>query len=57
MIILIVRWTAVDFIKENEETKLIQNFKPLLNIAKNPLALTLLSELRRECVEIANDKS
>ncbi len=54
---LIVRWKAVDFIKENEETKLIQNFKPLLNIAKNPLALTLLSDLRRECVEIANDKS
>ena len=52
---LIVRWKTVDSIKENEETKLIQNFKPLLNIAKNPLALSLLSDLRRECVEIANE--
>ena len=51
---LFAHWTTVDFVDNNEETKLIGSYKPLLNIAKNPLALNELRALRRECVDIAN---
>lgn len=38
------------------ETRLITKYTPLINLAKNPLALQQLSDLRKECVQIANDK-
>ena len=51
---LIVNWVEFngDF-KFFEET-LIQKYLPLLNLAKNPMALKELSDLRRDCVTIAN---
>ncbi len=50
-----VNW--VDFIGDFEslETGLITKYRPLINIAKNPSALQLLSDLRNECVQIANE--
>jgi len=36
------------------ETDLIHRYMPLFNLANNPSALIELSELRRECVRIAN---
>ncbi len=38
----------------NFESRLIVKYKPLINIAKNPNALEAISELRSECVRIAN---
>lgn len=37
------------------ETGLIKKYRPLINLAKNPSALQLLFELRKECVQIANE--
>lgn len=37
------------------ETGLITKYRPLINLAKNPSALQLLSDLRKECVQIANE--
>jgi hypothetical protein len=33
---------------------LIAEYRPLINIDKNPLKLQILSDLRAECVRIAN---
>ena len=51
---LIVNW--VEFIEDFEisETELINKYQPLFNIAKNQFSLQLLSDLRKECVKIAN---
>ena len=49
-----VNWIEVNSDFEKFETELIKTRKPLLNLAKNPVALKLLSDLRKECVEIAN---
>ena len=41
---------------EEIETALITQYKPLINLAKNPYAMDELSKLRKECVEVANGK-
>lgn len=51
---LIVNWVNFNEDFESFETELIKKYNPLINIAKNPSALQLLSELRKECVQIAN---
>lgn len=51
---LMVNWVEFDDNFDNLETELIRKHLPLLNIAKNPAALQQLSELRAECVRIAN---
>lgn len=53
---LIVNW--VDFVGDFEtvETELINKHRPLINLAKNPLALKELSDLRKICVQIANEQ-
>ena len=51
---LVVNWVELNNNFETIETELIEKNKPLMNISKNPVALELLSNLRKECVEIAN---
>jgi hypothetical protein len=51
---LIVNWVKYSGNFESIETALIEKYQPLLNIAKNPSRLQLLSELRADCVRIAN---
>jgi hypothetical protein len=51
---LLINWISLSGEFEQLETRLILKYKPLLNIAKNPMALQKLSELRAECVRIAN---
>jgi len=52
---LIVNWVEYSGNFETLETELINKYRPLINLAKNPSALPLLSELRYECVRIANE--
>lgn len=52
---LTVNWIEFDGDFEKIETDLILKYRPLLNIAKNPLALITLKELRAKCVQIANN--
>ncbi len=54
---LLVNWIEQASGLEEGETALILEYKPLLNIAKNPYALIYISLLRKECVEIANRKN
>tara|TARA_Y100001958_G_C21114597_1_gene460537 strand:+ start:29 stop:853 length:825 start_codon:yes stop_codon:yes gene_type:complete len=54
---LMVHWTTVDFVDNNEETSLIHQHKPLLNIAKNPLSLNAIESLRKECLDIARARN
>jgi hypothetical protein len=49
-----VNWVECDGDFEEIETQLIIKHRPLINLAKNPDALQLLSDLRKECVQIAN---
>jgi hypothetical protein len=51
---LLVNWVEYSGDFDVIETNLIQKHEPLLNLAKNPGALRELSELRSECVRIAN---
>ncbi|MBV6454398.1 MAG: hypothetical protein BWX95_01715 [Bacteroidetes bacterium ADurb.Bin141] len=51
-----VNWVEFCGDLETIETELITKHKPLINLAKNPLALQLLSDLRKECVRIANEQ-
>lgn len=51
---LAVNWVEINSNLENIETFLINKYEPLLNLAKNPVALEILSELRKECLNIAN---
>jgi len=51
---LIVNWVVFKEDFNNIETSIIQRNLPLINIAKNPLALSDLKALRAECVRIAN---
>ena len=51
---LMVNWIAYNGNFEEVETALINNHLPLLNLAKNPGALQALSNLRAECVRVAN---
>ena len=53
---LLVNWVELSKGLNSVETEIIRKHKPLLNIAKNPAALPLLTRLRKECVEIANIK-
>lgn len=50
----VVNWVKFSSGLDEFETDLIRKYLPLLNIAKNPSALIELSELRRDCVRIAN---
>ena len=51
---LTVNW--VEYVENFDalETDLIVKYLPLFNLAKNPMALQILSDLRKECVEIAS---
>ncbi|MCG9880040.1 MAG: hypothetical protein MH472_05525 [Bacteroidia bacterium] len=51
-----VNWVEFSGDFESMETRLITKYRPLINLAKNPMALQLLSELRKECVRIANEQ-
>jgi hypothetical protein len=51
---LLVNWVVISGDHENVESELILKHKPLLNLAKNPHALSELSTLRARCVEVAN---
>jgi hypothetical protein len=53
---LIVNWINFSGDFKKIETELLNKYRPLINIAKNPSALQLLLDLRTECVEIANAK-
>lgn len=50
-----VNWVDFNGDFETIETELITKYKPLINLAKNPSALQLLSDLRKECVQIATE--
>ena len=50
-----VNWITYNGNIHTFETELIQKYRPLLNLAKNPSPLTILSDIRAECVKIAND--
>ena len=52
---LIINWVVFNCDFETIDTDLIQRHLPLLNLAKNPLPLKQLSDLRAECVGIANN--
>lgn len=51
-----VNWIEFSGDFETLETALINKHRPLINLAKNPLALKELSDLRKECVQIANEE-
>lgn len=51
---LLVNWVEFDGNHETIESELIKSHLPLINLAKNPAALEYLSDLRAECVKIAN---
>lgn len=51
---LLVNWMEFDGACQAEETALIKEHLPLLNLKDNPAALRELSALRAECVRIAN---
>ena len=53
---LLVNWIEQNSGLKEIETALILKYEPLLNIAKNPVAVPKLSALRKICVEIANGK-
>jgi len=52
-----INWVKFENDFETIETELILKYKPILNISKNPYSILRLSELRKECVEIANRKA
>ena len=52
-----INWVTFNNDFEAIETSLILKYKPILNISKNPYSIQRLSELRKECVEIANRKA
>jgi hypothetical protein len=49
-----VNWVNFNGDFKELETELIFKYRPIINIAKNPSAIQELSDLRKECVEIAN---
>lgn len=51
---LTISWVSYQGNLEIFETTLIQKYLPILNLAKNPAALKHLSDLRAECVRVAN---
>lgn len=52
---LVVNWIEYNDDFDALETRLIQKYKPLINISKNPSAIKELSDLRKICVQIANE--
>lgn len=50
-----VNWVDFSGDFDSMETRLIDKYRPLINLAKNPSALQLLSDLRKECVQRANE--
>lgn len=52
---LALNWVECDLDFEELESELISKHKPLVNIANNPAAVELLMNLRRKCVERANE--
>jgi hypothetical protein len=52
-----INWVKFDNDFKAIETMLILKYKPILNISKNPYSIQQLSELRKQCVEIANRKA
>jgi len=52
-----INWVEYNRDFETIEGSLISTYKPILNISKNPNSIPRLSELRKECVEIANRKA
>lgn len=53
---LTVNWVEFSGDFKTLETELINKHRPLINLAKNPLALKELSDLRKICVQIANEQ-
>lgn len=51
-----VNWVDFSGDFETLETELINKHRPLINLAKNPSALRELSDLRKICVQIANEQ-
>ena len=51
---IMVNWVCCDSDFEALETLLIKKYTPLMNLAKNPLKLKRLTELRSVCLNIAN---
>jgi|APSaa5957512535_1039671.scaffolds.fasta_scaffold28646_2 hypothetical protein len=51
---LLVNWISYDTDFATLETTLINEYRPIINIAKNPYSMQELSELRKRCVDIAN---
>lgn len=51
---LMVNWVAFGGDLEDTETRLIRDYLPLMNTAKNPAALEELAVMRKECRNIAN---
>ncbi len=52
-----INWVEFSRDFETIESSLLLKYKPILNISKNPYSIPRLSELRKECVEIANKKA
>lgn len=50
-----VNWIDFSGDLERFEKELIIKYTPLINLAKNPSALQLLSNLRKDCIQIANE--
>lgn len=50
---LLCSWIECNGISERLETKLISEYLPLVNLAKNPAALQLIRDLRKECKRVA----
>jgi hypothetical protein len=53
---LLVNWINYEGDFESFEAILIGKYLPLLNLDKNPAALKILSDVRAECVRIANSE-
>lgn len=52
---LLVNWVEEDASLDTLESALVANYKPVINIAKNPQPVPRLAELRAACVRIANN--
>jgi hypothetical protein len=52
---LTINWVEINEDLEAIETALLDKYRPLLNLAKNPSAITQLTKIRAECVKIACD--
>lgn len=53
---LIINYVVTDNRDEDTETQLIEKYRPIINLDKNPEKLSFVSEQRKFCVNIANRK-